>query len=412
MVPARSNLLINRIDPEHEDAFSSLMDRCFQVPAGHHYLDDFPVWSERYKPASRQVFKVGAYDQGKLIAAAGAQIADLKANAFPMKVALIGAVATDGQYRGRGIATQLVSLATEWAQGQGAAVAVLWGSEHELYRKIGFYPCGRQVRVAISAMKSSKSKGPIIHTGWNPALFTKIKQRSDGLRITDEDRGWYEAHPNVKWYWTGPENDPKAYVAIGRGIDLPNFIHEWGGELSALVELLAQLAQKYPNAQILGSPETFSKVSLQYDPSAVEYLCLASVLDPLATFRSFVPVSKAKDFGAHFGRRRFKASYRGSLWQGIRWRARRSRRLTFLLRSEGSWSADSRKTVVQFLSAPALVLGARRGLDFPLRVILPASRDLGASRPERVPLRSACEDCRVSKPDKGAMPPRVPALQT
>ena len=149
-------------------------------------------------------------------------------------------------------------------------------------------------------MRLSNSAAPAIQTGWNPALFTKIKQRQDGLRITDGDRGWYEAHRNVKWYWTGPQNDPTAYAAIGRGIDLPDLVHEWGGETSELVELLAQLSQKYPKAQILGSPETFSKVSFQYDPSAVEYLCLANILDPLVIFWSYVPVSKAKDFEARF----------------------------------------------------------------------------------------------------------------
>jgi GNAT superfamily N-acetyltransferase len=295
VVPSQSNLVINRVSPEHEAEFSSLMDRCFAVPAGHHYLDDFPVWSEEFKPPSRQVLKMGAFDNGKLVAAAGAQITEMKASAFAMKVALIGAVATDSEYRGRGIATQLVSLATEWAQGQGAALAVLWGSEHELYRKIGFHPCGRQVRVSVSAMRSSSTQSSI-QTGWNPAIFSKLKQRKDGLQITEEDRTWIEAHRNVKWYWSGRQDSPDAYAAVGRGIDLEDLVHEWGGETSALVELLAQLSKIHPKAQLLGSPETFSRVSFQFDPSAVEYLCLARVLDPLATFRSYVPVSKAKDF--------------------------------------------------------------------------------------------------------------------
>jgi GNAT superfamily N-acetyltransferase len=297
--PTQSNLLINNLGPKDEAAFSSLMDRCFKVPAGQHYLDDFPVWSEKFKPASRQLLKMGAFDNGKLVAAAGVQITEAKANAFPMKTALIGAVSTDAEYRGRGIATQLVSLATEWAQTQGAALAVLWGSEHELYRKIGFHPCGRQVRVAISAMRSSRPLSTI-QSGWNPALFAKLKQRKEGLVIGEEDHGWIEAHKNVKWYWTGPADRPDAYAAIGRGIDLADLVHEWGGETPALIELLAQLSEIHPSAQILGSPETFSRVNLQYDPSAMEYLCLARVLDPLATFRSYVPVSRATGFVADF----------------------------------------------------------------------------------------------------------------
>src|SRR6202035_1554244 len=98
-------------------------------------------------------------------------ISEMKTTALPLRVGLIGAVVTDENFRGRGIAPKAVALAVEWAKNQGAALTVLWGSEHELYGKLGFTPCGKQVRVPLSAMRGSGATQKI-QTGWNPAIFS------------------------------------------------------------------------------------------------------------------------------------------------------------------------------------------------------------------------------------------------
>jgi predicted N-acetyltransferase YhbS len=281
------DLLIQQILETDETQFSELMDRSFAVPKGQSYLKDFPIWRGR----TPEILKMGAYDGKKLIGTACVRVADLWAKGSQqILVGLIGAVATDEAYRGRGIAKSLVSLAADWAQNRGAALAVLWGSEHELYAKIGFHPCGQQVRVALTAMNRDKNTG--IQQGWNPALFKTLQNRKSGIALQKVDSLWLSAQENVKWFWTGPKENPTAYAALGRGIDLAHMVHEWGGLPQQLLPLLAGIAGIDPEAQVLGSPDTFKKASIQFDSSSIEYLCLAKVLDPATIIRAFTSETK------------------------------------------------------------------------------------------------------------------------
>jgi predicted N-acetyltransferase YhbS len=282
------DLLIQQIPETDEPQFAELTDRCFQVHEGQSYLNDFPVW----RGHTPEVLKMGAYDGKKLVGSACVRIADLWVKDLKqILVGLIGAVATDKEYRGRGIAKRLVSLAADWAQNRGAPLAVLWGSEHELYAKIGFHPCGRQVRVPLAGL--IRGTPTQIQEGWNPALFRALQNRKSGLALQKVDSLWMSAQENVKWFWTGPKDAPTAYLALGRGIDLTHMVHEWGGSPHELLPLLAQVAVVDPQAEILGSPGTFTKAGIQYDPSAIEYLCLAKVMDPAAILRAFTDHAQA-----------------------------------------------------------------------------------------------------------------------
>jgi predicted N-acetyltransferase YhbS len=298
-----AGLLIQQIRPIDEDQFSELLDRCFQLSKGQHYLDDFPVW----RGQQPEILKMGAYDGERLIGTAAVRIADVHGTLQTFSAGLIGAVATDEKYRGRGIAKKLVALATDWAANRGAALAALWGSEHALYAKIGFFPGGIQMRVPLSSFHVSgnasgnqASSTETFHTGWNPAIFRLLQQRKQGVSFSEIDRLWFSSHKNVKWFWCGPKERPLAYAALGRGIDLPHMVHEWGGQHSALLPLLREVLRIDSAAELLGSPETFSQIGVQFDPSHLEYLCLANLLDPVRLFRAFVGKETVQDFSAQF----------------------------------------------------------------------------------------------------------------
>src|SRR5262249_38311310 len=127
-------------------ALESLLNRSFHVPPGRSYYDDFPVWQERH---GQPVFRVGAFRDGDLAASALIREATLKTPTGPLAIGLIGGVATDERWRGHGLATQAVSLALEWAKARRHSVVLLWGSEHDLYRRLGFELCGVQSRLAL-----------------------------------------------------------------------------------------------------------------------------------------------------------------------------------------------------------------------------------------------------------------------
>lgn len=258
--------------------YSDLLDRSFPVPAGRHYFDDFPVWDPQF--AVESVFRPTVFEGNQLVAGAGVRVVDLKIpNKSTVKVALIGAVVTEPASRGRGLASTIVTQALSWAESQGACLALLWGSEHRLYQRLGFEFFGQQTQFSLDRISAPRSSAIQVHRGWNSRLFQLLQNRSTGLVLKESDRPWYEAHRNVEWFYTGNPNQPTAYAALGRGIDLPGLVHEWGGNTECLVEILKEIHTKNPKALLLGPPESPHWIQADLRPIATDPLCMAKSLN-------------------------------------------------------------------------------------------------------------------------------------
>jgi predicted N-acetyltransferase YhbS len=263
--------------PMAAEKLDALLTRCFQVPPGSSFLDDFPVWDERYGLDAR---RLGAFDGDRLVASACGRMATLRTAEGELPVALIGAVAVDAAWRGRGLASALVSGVADWARlERRAAMTLLWSGEHELYARLGFVPFGRQARVPLAAIdKRSISDAPV-HSGWVPGIFGCLRGRSGGLALKASDRDWIAAHKNVSWWWTGPAERPTAYAAVGRGIDLGGIVHEWGGDRRSLLRIFATLDARVPGLELLASPAMLKEYVVRTESLNVEALCLAVVHD-------------------------------------------------------------------------------------------------------------------------------------
>ncbi|MGZ3698712.1 MAG: GNAT family N-acetyltransferase [Bdellovibrionota bacterium] len=280
----RMDLITDRADL---GKFSGLLDRAFSVPREGAFLEDFPVWSDGTGPGPERLARLGIYSGSELVSCAGVRLAQLRTPNQPLPVALIGAVATDERYRGHGFASKTVQLAAEWARERGAAVALLWGSEHALYQRLGFDLCGEQV---LAALPETSAHEPI-HCGWTNGILGAMRKRQDGLLIENVDSAWISAHRNVLWYWTGTAGAVTAYAAVGRGIDLQNVVHEWGGAREQLLGILGRIREDHPEARILGSPRLLENAKIPFDPGSTEFLCMARVLDPKALMRIWHPLT-------------------------------------------------------------------------------------------------------------------------
>ena len=298
-VETNSNETGLRIDeilgPEPLGQLSGLLDRAFGVPPGRRYFDDFPVWEPTAAIGAGSLLRVGAFDRNRLVSSACVRIAHLKTPGLDLPIALIGAVATDEQWRGKGLASQLVELACDWARENRAALVMLWGSEHELYRKLGFELCGQQIRVPLGALQLPKSSSGLVQEGWAPGIFSFLRERNGGLRLGDADRTWVEKHRNVRWYWTGTRDAPLAYAGFGRGIDLHNIVHEWGGEPAQLSAILSRIQGEFPEATLLASPiqmnERFGVESGSVS-AETEFLALVRILDPSRILECWQPAPR------------------------------------------------------------------------------------------------------------------------
>jgi len=269
---------------------SVLLDRAFPVPAGAHFFDDFPIWDEEIVPSGGAVLRLGAFEGEKLLSCAAIRVAELKIPGSTKRLAcaVIGAVATAEDARGQGHASLLVEELERAARQERVSLLLLWGSEHSMYRRLGFELCGRQAVARLARLPvGTGTAAAAVRTGWVDGLWGCLARRDDGLALTAADRAWVGAHRNVEWFWTGSAADPSAWAAIGRGIDLGGYVHEWGGDPAALMEVLGAVQARHPQALVLGSERGIQALGLE--PDAVEGLCLAKVLDPATVLRAYRP---------------------------------------------------------------------------------------------------------------------------
>lgn len=271
-------------------AWLDLLNRSFPVPPGASFLDDFPAWGSK----GSDVLRVGGFFKGRLVSCAGARLSKLKTARGALPIGIVGAVASEKEFRGRGLASRAVESALDWLRNRGARLAVLWGSEHRMYQRLGFELCGMQGRIPLSEIhgirkiggKGLGKKGLVggglgegLGEGWTSGLFPRLQQREGGLELRESDRAWIKAHRNVKWIWSGSPTRPTAYAAIGKGMDLQGMVHEWGGSVPELMGVLAEVYLKWPDAVLLGPPRALERLGTSTSSLALEYLCMAKPLD-------------------------------------------------------------------------------------------------------------------------------------
>jgi GNAT superfamily N-acetyltransferase len=250
------------------EALGDLLDHCFGVAGGRHFFEDFPIWDPAVVPRGPKLVRLGAWKGDRLVASAGLRLAELAlGDSSRTPVALIGAVATDPAFRGRGLASQLTAELVKRAAEAGAALALLWGSEHRMYARLGFELAGSQIRAPLARLElGAKGEAPAIVRGWTDALFPLIQSRARGVILEDSDLEWYRAHRHVEWLRAERQGKIVAYAAFGRGIDLGGIVHEWGGEPGALAHLLMSVLAAHPEAELLG-PADASQFGLNKHPA-------------------------------------------------------------------------------------------------------------------------------------------------
>ncbi len=265
---------------KHQNELLALLNEGFRVPMSSQFYDDFPVWDEKH---GLEMIRVGAYEEHRLVSSASIRKAYLKAPSSPtgvLPIGILGCVATDQKHRGGGLASQCVSLALEWAEQRNQSAVFLWGSEHSFYHRFGFELYGEQIRVPLACLSGQvSSSDQKLGCGWTSGLMKLLKKRQGGLVLSSSDEKWVSAHKNTQWYWLGSAEEPLAYAAVGRGIDLIGMIHEWGGEKESAKTLLGMLQLMKPNLELLGNRELFNHYGIQYTQSTSEFLCLAKITD-------------------------------------------------------------------------------------------------------------------------------------
>ena len=267
-------------DLELEKKFNQLVSIAFGSKEKTGFLENFPVWKNG---SGAKIKRWMITDQGRLLSTVAVRQCELKLDGEKVKMSLIGGVATDPEARGKGYATQLLESAIDYSRGQGAHLVALFGSEFGFYARLGFLPAGKQYRIPLSdfAMPQTQSQMSFeIREGYDPQVLELMILRGTGLAIEASCERWIPAHQNTRWIcaWDAKRN-LKAFAAIGRGIDLVGFIHDWAGEKAALDEIFSYLEIRQPNElQLLGPAYEYHRLKIPIGKALYDPLCLAKPL--------------------------------------------------------------------------------------------------------------------------------------
>ncbi len=146
---------------------------------------------------------------------------------------LIGSVATDPAWQNRGLATALLIQAEAALQREGCAFACLWANEPEFYLRRGYGPIGCEEDFIVSPELRSQLPGfrglramTRDDAGAIQRLYARHRSRLE--RTVEETAALLEC-PGMSTFVLERANEIVAYACLGRGADMPNVIHEWGG---------------------------------------------------------------------------------------------------------------------------------------------------------------------------------------
>jgi len=175
------------------------------------------------------------------------------------KIGAIGSVVTAPEYRNQGLSSLNMQNCLTKATAQNCDLVVLWTDKHDFYRKFGFELAGFENTYVFDHELPQQTVHTKFITGpqVDPAALLKLySQHSVGSIRTIEDMHQYMKIPNTQIYtaWSNT-NQLLAYAIEGKGVDLQSFIHEWGGQVSAIIDLMSYMTKTENKAFHLMVPQ-------------------------------------------------------------------------------------------------------------------------------------------------------------
>ena len=187
-------------------------------------------------------------DDEKIISHAVLKTLIVKTPFAIFKVGAIGSVVTAPGHRQQGHSRKNIEHCIEMAQKQDCDLVILWTDQFDFYRKFGFELAGYDYSYLIDKSSPIQNQNLRFVSGNNvdPEALQKIyaQHTVQALRNTEDFRQFLKI-PNSNLYtaWN-PQNQLMAYAVEGKGIDLVNYVHEWGGQVDSLSDLFHYVQQQ------------------------------------------------------------------------------------------------------------------------------------------------------------------------
>ena len=164
------------------------------------------------------------------------------------KAATIGSVVTHKDHRFQGLSQKVLESCLEQARMEACDFAILWTEIYDLYRKMDFELAGYEISFVIEKEFQAKSSSLRFMKTKNISsqalLKLYLKHSVYSLRSEEEIRKYLEIPGASVFTAWNEKNELKAYAIEGKGMDLSNYIHEWGGGVSELMSLFSYIRRE------------------------------------------------------------------------------------------------------------------------------------------------------------------------
>ena len=188
------------------------------------------------------------------------------------RVGLVGSVVTRPERRGEGHGRRLLAAAEARFAASGCLLALLWADDPAFYERAGYVPFGAELDWPLGRQNVAALPEPhgVRRASERDAGRIHELYRAHAARV---DRSAQETRmllgiPGVETLVLEREGAVVAYAARGRGEDLANAVHEWGGETLDVLALA--------RAHVEASRDEL--VVLMASPTARELACYLEIV--------------------------------------------------------------------------------------------------------------------------------------
>jgi GNAT superfamily N-acetyltransferase len=200
-----------------------------------------------------------------------------------VRCGLIGSVATAPERRSQGLATRLLLAAEERLRAEGCVFSLLWAEDPAFYLERGYGPVGSEYDFVLphelAPLLPEPSGVRAMTEADFPAVHVLYERHPVRVERSAEETAALLTCPEMTRIVREKGGELVAYACLGRGHDLMDAIHEWGGAADDVLALLrAHLEQRFGAYVAEEAPEEPRHLFLMAPPSATDlYLRLAGM---------------------------------------------------------------------------------------------------------------------------------------
>jgi GNAT superfamily N-acetyltransferase len=244
----------------------AFLDKHAREKQGWSVLQEYPL---AFDPKNSPNIRIVKDENNEIVSHAVLKPTIVRTPYAVFNIGMIGSVMTDPRYRQQGLSASLIEGCIEQAHVLKCDFLILWTDLYDFYRKFGFELAGTEISLIINgSFKPEKPRNDLkiinSHQIDPNAILRLYNLHSVTSHRTAEDIKKYLHIPNCRIYtaWN-QRNQLEAYAIEGKGVDLQGYVHEWGGNTSAVLQLFQHIHQEQGKEIIVITPPQCKNVIRQ-----------------------------------------------------------------------------------------------------------------------------------------------------